>query len=163
MENSVKIVKLLLKKAMDSNSDPYLALLNYRDTPLKHGKSPAELLFNRKLKTRLPVFLGSEIGQGDSKVLHYKREAKRKQKWHYDKGAKVLEPLHRGDTVKMHDGRGWNVEATLLKGVAPRSYNVITPEGITYRRNRRHLLHVPQLKTESTRKYEVLSGKCNVV
>lgn len=148
VENSVKIVKLLLKKAMDSNSDPYLALLNYRDTPLKHGKSSAELLFNRKPKTRLPVFLESETGQGDNKVLHYKRKAKRDQKRHYDKGARVLKPLHPGDAVKMHDGRGWNIEATLLKGVAPRSYDVITPEGITYRRNRRHLLHVPQLKTD---------------
>lgn len=48
----------------------------------------------------------------------------------------------------MHNGRGWSTEATLLKGVAPRSYDVITPEGVTYRRNRRHLLLVPQLKTD---------------
>lgn len=64
VENGVKIMKLLLNKASDSNSDLYLTLLNYRDTPLKHGKSPAELLFKRKLKTRLPVFLESEAGQG---------------------------------------------------------------------------------------------------
>lgn len=37
VENGVKIVKLLIKKAMLSNSDPYLALLNYRSTPLKNG------------------------------------------------------------------------------------------------------------------------------
>lgn len=37
VENTVKRVKLLLKKASHSNSDLYLALLNYRDTPLKHG------------------------------------------------------------------------------------------------------------------------------
>lgn len=81
-------------------------------------------------------------------MLHYKRKAKSDQKRHYDKGATVLKPLHPGDIVKMHHGRGWNIEATLVKGVAPRSYDVITPEGVTYRRNRRHLLHVPQLKPE---------------
>lgn len=59
VENGVKIVKLLFKKAHDSNTEPYLALLNYRDAPLKHGKSPAELLFSRKLKTRLPGLLES--------------------------------------------------------------------------------------------------------
>lgn len=48
VKDGVKIVKLLIKKALDSKSDPYLALLNHRDTPLKHGKSPAELLFHRK-------------------------------------------------------------------------------------------------------------------
>ena len=37
---------------LDSKTDPYLALLNYRATPLKHGLSPAELLFNRKIGTR---------------------------------------------------------------------------------------------------------------
>ena len=146
VENGVKIVKLLIKKALDSNPDPYLALLNYRDTPLKHGKSPAELLFNRKLKTRLPVFLESESDQNNNKVLHAKRKNKCDQKRHYDKGARALKPLYPGDRVKMHDGKGWNVEAQLVKGVAPRSYDVITPEGVTYRRNRRHLLLVPQLE-----------------
>lgn len=145
VENGVKIVKLLIKKALDSNSDPYLALLNYRDTPLKHGKSPAEMLFNRKLKTRLPVFIESEPDWGNTKVLQAK-EYKHDQKRHYDKGARLLKPLYPGDRVKMHDGKGWNVEARLVKGVAPRSYDVITPEGVTYRRNRRHLLLVPQLK-----------------
>lgn len=74
------------------------------------------------------MFLGSETGLGDSKVLQYKRKAKLEQKGHHDKGARVLKPLLPGDTVKMHDGRGWNVEATLLKSVAFRSYDVVTPE-----------------------------------
>lgn len=34
IENGVKIVKLLIKKAVDSKTVPYLALLNYRATPL---------------------------------------------------------------------------------------------------------------------------------
>ena len=45
VENGVKTVNLLLKKALDSKTDPYLALLHYRATSLK---APAEL-FNRKL------------------------------------------------------------------------------------------------------------------
>merc|ERR1712035_209470 len=147
VENGVKIVKLLIKKALDSKSDPYLALLNYRDTPLKHGKSPAEMLFNRKLKTRLPLFLESESDRrNNNKVQQAKEKNKHDQKRYYDKGARSLKPLYPGDRVKMHDGKGWNVEARLVKGVAPRSYDAVTWEGVTYRRNRRHLLLVPQLE-----------------
>ena len=50
-EKGVHILKQLLKKAADSDSDPYLALLSYRASPLQCGLSPAELLMKRKLQT----------------------------------------------------------------------------------------------------------------
>ena len=52
-ENAVKVVKRLLGKAADRGEDKYLALLAYRSSPLESGKSPAELLFGRTLRTRL--------------------------------------------------------------------------------------------------------------
>ncbi|GAA6111759.1 uncharacterized protein K02A2.6-like [Tachysurus ichikawai] len=53
-EKGVQIVKRLLKKATETGSDPYLAILNYRASPLENGLSPAEMLTNRKLRTKLP-------------------------------------------------------------------------------------------------------------
>lgn len=52
-EKEVQIVKRLLKKATETGEDPYLAVLNYRTSPLENGLSPAEMLMNRKLRTRL--------------------------------------------------------------------------------------------------------------
>ena len=50
-ERTVKTVKALLT----DNSDPHLALLSYRATPLPWCSiSPAELLFGRKIVTSLP-------------------------------------------------------------------------------------------------------------
>ena len=49
-ESAVKIVKKIFKL----NNDPYLALLTYRNTPLSCGVSPAQLLFGRRLRDRLP-------------------------------------------------------------------------------------------------------------
>lgn len=56
-------MKLLFKKALESSSGPYLALFNY--TPLKHGKTPAKLLFNKN--------------QVNDKVLHTKKKKKSSQ------------------------------------------------------------------------------------
>jgi hypothetical protein len=51
-EKGVEIVKRLLKKAAETKSDPYLALLTYRSSPLGSGASPSELLMNRKLRRK---------------------------------------------------------------------------------------------------------------
>jgi hypothetical protein len=55
-ERCIQTVKLLLKKAEESGADPYIALLQYR-TSLISGLSysPAQLLFGRALRTKLPV------------------------------------------------------------------------------------------------------------
>ena len=50
-ERTVKTIKKMLKQS----KDPYVALLNYRATPLPWCKrSPAELLMGRRLRTRIP-------------------------------------------------------------------------------------------------------------
>ena len=48
-ENSVKTVKRLIKKALHAGADPYLALLDWRNTPTEGvGSSPAQRLFGRR-------------------------------------------------------------------------------------------------------------------
>ena len=50
-ERTIQTVKSLLKKAMDSDCNPYMPLLQYRNPQLSDfNKSLAELLFNRPLK-----------------------------------------------------------------------------------------------------------------
>ena len=59
-ESMVKIVKTALTKAKYSGNDPQLALLALCSTPVDaHLPSPAQILYQHKLKTRLPTQPGN--------------------------------------------------------------------------------------------------------
>ena len=55
-ESAVKTAKSLLRKALDSGKDPYMAILDYRNTPTQGmDSSPAQRLMNQRTKTLLPT------------------------------------------------------------------------------------------------------------
>ncbi|PFX30005.1 Retrovirus-related Pol polyprotein [Stylophora pistillata] len=56
IEAMVKVVKGIMEKAEDSGSDPHLAMLIYRVTPVRRGQlSPGEMLSQRKYRALLPI------------------------------------------------------------------------------------------------------------
>ena len=57
-ERNVQTVKNMLKKAIKSHQDPYLTLLEYRNTPIDPANnlgSPSQLLMSRRTKTTIPI------------------------------------------------------------------------------------------------------------
>ena len=55
-ERFVQTVKQMLRKCLEDGQDLYLALLNYRDSPIAGMEySPSQLLMSRRLKTKLPI------------------------------------------------------------------------------------------------------------
>ena len=55
-KTAVKIVKRLIMKSVADHRDPYLALLDLRNTPSQDiGYSVAKRIFGRRTKTLLPV------------------------------------------------------------------------------------------------------------
>ena len=55
-ESGVKTTKRLLRKAISAGMDPYLAFLDYRNTPTQAmTTSPAQRLMGRRTKTLIPT------------------------------------------------------------------------------------------------------------
>ncbi len=50
----MQIVKRLLSKSKQDGKDPYLSLLEYRNTPIGNVASPAQVLMSRRLRSQLP-------------------------------------------------------------------------------------------------------------
>ena len=139
IEKMVGVVKNIIKKAKMSKSNIHKALLAYRACPLSNGmKSPAELLFRRKISNSLPVKL---IATPDL-IDHYSKlqEVSEKSKLNYDSHSRSeLSELLPGMKVLVQDGKTWFPATIKCKNPEPRSYTVVTPNGHEIRRNRKFL------------------------
>ncbi|XP_028412533.1 uncharacterized protein K02A2.6-like [Dendronephthya gigantea] len=151
VERTVQTVKKLLKKADESGQDPYLSILEYRNSPLdSFNKSPAQLLMSRRLKSRLPTITSLLQPQIQQNVVKKLRSSQQIQKKYYDIGSRVLPPLRKGEVARMQRKGKW-VQVTVIEqhDRAPQSYLVQTQDGRIFRRNRRHLLKTNERQCDS--------------
>ena len=142
-ESAVKTVKRLIRKAHEDGKDPWLALLDHRNTPTEGMRSsPAQRLMSRRTRTLLPARETLLKPQLAESVQEERNKIKMKQAFYYNKNAKDLPPLGRGDTVRLQPLKNakepWK-KATVQEEVNNRSYSVLTEDGSILRRNRRHL------------------------
>ena len=141
-ERTVQTVKDLLVKSKKDQRDPYLSLLEYRSTPIDGVGSPAQLLMNRHLRSRVPQ-MSSQLKPrvpGPHEVKKKLNLKQQKQKFYYDRQSKPLPKIHEGDRVRVRMKGLWKPGVVTHKEVTPRSYRVKTDDGDEYRRNRKMLL-----------------------
>ncbi len=157
-ESAVKIVKRLLKDA----EDPFNALLSYRATPLPWaGRSPAELLMGRKIRSMLPMSKKELIPQWPY-LRDFRRDNadfKRTQKALYDRRHGVQELPNIPDNTRVWVTTDDRITAgtTVRMADTPRSYLVRTPHG-DLRRNRAQLNVNPESTTEQTQEDQTTSS-----
>lgn len=117
-ERFVQTIKNSLRRIRTEKANIQVALqilLQYRNAQqATTGKSPAELMFSRKLRTRLDLlFPTKEERRDDTEVSFSFKEGERvscrnylgKEKWGFGKVSKRLGKLHY--SVEMDDGRMW--------------------------------------------------------
>ena len=146
-ERAVRSAKDLLEKCRKDGTDINLALLNQRNTPRDNVLgSPAQRLMSRRLKSTIPCpgdLLKCEQING-SLVKDRLNQKRQQQNKFYDKQTKCLPALESGDVVRMQTPKGYDQLGFVVRAAEqPRSF-MVRSQGQEYRRNRRHLLKVPE-------------------
>ena len=143
-EKAVQTVKGLMKKATLDGKDFHLALLEYRNTPWSDTiGSPVQRLMGRRTKTLLPTkdTLLQPKTIDPIIVQEELTQRRQRQKFYFDQHAKPLKQLEAGDSilVSAKDGKWKPAKVIGMNANGPRSYDITTPQGQHYRRNRKDL------------------------
>ena len=109
VERCIQTDKRLLKKAELAREDPFLALLEYRNTPVDgtDGYSPAETLSRRLLRSRVPTAASLLKPHAVPPLQKNLQLRQAKQKFYNDKkSGKELTSLQSGDSVRFINPKG---------------------------------------------------------
>ena len=127
------------------------ALLELRNVPTeKMEYSPVQRLFGRRTRTKLPIAKRLLKPETCTRVVEKLLEKKERQAFYYDRGAKELKPLERGQVVRFRPPgyRKWK-KAVVDDQTDVRSYAIRTEDGRRYRRNRSHLRTTTESSSET--------------
>ena len=154
-EAGVKSVKRLIMKTTqhgDLDDDAFArGLLELRNTPGEHGRSPAQILFGHPLRSSVPVHRRAFAAAWQAAAERCERSRARAAenvRERYDSTAKTLPVVRIGTTVDVQDSRTGQWDRTgVVVGVGDhRDYLVKMPGGRVLWRNRRFLrAHRPLL------------------
>ena len=112
-----------IKWILEEAEDPYITLLEYRNTPVTGmSYSPAQLLMSHATCTKLPVqahILQLCLATNVKKELQACQE---RQVYYYNKGAKPLESLKPEEGVRIQNKNQWVPAQVKEETGAPRSY-----------------------------------------
>ena len=127
MKPLTKAVRSAHAEGRDWKAFLYQFLLNYRATPHSTtGIAPAQLLFNRKITTKLPEISQPEDTPADTAVRAKDTKAKEKMKQRADKRARSRQPdIKIGDTVLVRQKK----RNKLTMKFDPAPYKVIEVKG----------------------------------
>ena len=123
VERTIQTVKKLLSKALSSHQDPYLAILENRNTPVDGFATPAQLLMSRNLRSKipsLPTNLKPKIINAQD-FQDNREKIQQQQKGYHDKRATSLPTLEEGEHVRMRDGKKWKPVTVRKNASEPRS------------------------------------------
>ena len=132
-----------------------------RNSPLKCGKSPAQLLFGHSIRDNLPTLPHTLVGTAPRRDLT--KERLRAKDYHDRKGPTKQQTatFHQNQTVAVQDDqtKEWSLREKIVREVAPRSYQVYLENGKILRGNRTFIcrLHPVFIPRENTQDQEPLA------
>ena len=151
-EAAVKAVKhLIIKTAPNGNINTEefdRGLLELRNTPNFTGRSPAQMLYGRPLRSCVPAHPASFSQQWQESEAECDRRAAARASQvtaAYDSHARPLPSLRVGDHVRVQNPntRRWDKVGIVMGRGRTRDYEVRLPSGRVWWRNRRFLRAIP--------------------
>ena len=150
-EAAVKSVKHLIMKVAPSgtfNEEFYRCLLELRNTPRQDGRSPAQILYGRPLRSCVPAHRSSFAAVWQKQTEECERRAAARYKAakaSYDAHSRPLPPLDIGTHVRAQNpvSKRWDKVGVVMKKGRSRDYLIRMTSGRVLWRNRRFLRVVP--------------------
>ena len=163
------LVKQICTGKTVKNERFFKVVLEYRNTPRKDGLSPAQKLFGRPTRTKLPVHpvvykkdIRDRIREAEDRLAIKLREKAKEQ---HDCKVRKLKELRPGTVVRVqqHLTKRWDLIGTIME-VNPRgrSYLVRSETGRLYWRNRKFIrLYFPseENKDDNLKRAGLETGK----
>ena len=144
-ESAVKAMKALVAKTSvngDISCDAFQrGLLEWRNTPKAHGKSPAELVFGCQTRSVVPSLERNLNPPWKAAIESKIAELQAKSEEYYNIGAKDLSELSVGDEVRVQDhvSKRWIERGVVARKGRNRDYHIELPNGRLRWRNRKFL------------------------
>jgi hypothetical protein len=136
VECAIKTAKRLMTKARGANTDPLLAILEWRNTPSEQlGPSPAQILIGRQTRSRLSTsdtLLETSLSYPANRPL---ANAKERQVAHYNRRGKERPPFNVG---QFDDRPDWR-KAEVTEVLPHRSYELRFEYSTTRRCTSKHV------------------------
>ena len=122
----VKVVHAAIAEGKDPKVEMWKRLRNYRNTPHPStGKSPAELMMARQLKTRIPTFVSPSSSKVHQEAKRKDREERLARKEEFDKKHKARnQDIKKGDKVLIKQQK-----TTIKPPYNPKPFTVIDVKG----------------------------------
>lgn len=148
-ERAVQIIKNIFKKAT-SEEEVFVALMEYRSTPIKDmNLSPAQLLMNKRIRTKLPINKSLLNPKIDTNAHHQLSKKSQNCKKYYDRCAKRRPNFKEGQSIMIKDNKQWKKGTVLKPFGTPRSYVVADESGKEYRRNSSFIKPYPGINLDT--------------
>ena len=132
VEKSVKGIKCSLEKAQSNGKDPYISLLELRNTAVDNLASPAQLLMNHYLKSILPTNpqkLASKIVDPTIVTAKLRQNQDIRKQYYYDRGTKQQTTLQPNESVRVQIRNHWMPAKVIQPPDKPNSYFVRCSNG----------------------------------
>ena len=142
VENAIKTAKMLMMKAVEDKQDPFLALLDWRNTPSETLKlSPVQIMFGCRTRTLMPTSNGLLETPSSQQTQAALSRSKDQQAFYlYNRHAKSRPSLAVGQTVRCKvsdDADNWQ-KGEIADTLPFRSY-IRLQDGTMRRRTSKHV------------------------